>query len=159
VTSQEVDSLEQAVGFALPQAYRQALTTHDLWGDWTDHPEFITDLQTLVSENRHFKLVPEDLSDVRSPGLLGSLKFWLIYGSGRRLVEFRRRLHKTWVQGRRFIIGNDLGEEQYFVVLDDPELKVHRYELESERSKVIARSLPEWLAEVKRRQRQAESDA
>jgi hypothetical protein len=159
VSPLQIESLERALGFALPPGYCEALSEHGLSGDWTDHPEFITDVDALLAENKHFKMIPEDLSDIRSPGLMGSLKFWLIYGSGRRLVEFRRKLHKTWVQGRRFIVGNDLGEEQYFIVLDDPDLKVHRYELESRHSKVVAISLPKWLAEVKRRQAEAESDA
>ncbi len=155
----QIASLERTLGFTLPAAYCTALSEHGLPGEWTDHPEFITDVDALLAENKHFKLNPEDLSDVRNPGIIGALKFWLLYGSGRRLIESRRKQHKTWSQGRRFIIGNDLGEEQYFIVLDDPKLKVYRYELESQRSKVVAGSLPEWVAEVKRRWADAESDA
>ena len=159
VTPSQVASLEHTLGFTLPAGYCRALCEHGLPGEWTDHPEFITDGDALLAENKHFKLNPEDLSDIRRPGIVGAVKFWLLYGSSRRLIDVRRKLHKTWTQGRRFIIGNDLGEEQYFIVLDDPSLKVYRYELESQRSHVVAGSLPEWLAEVRRRQAEAESDA
>jgi hypothetical protein len=58
VTPQQIASLEGAFGFALPGAYRDALMSNDLSGDWTDHPEFMTDVATLLSENKHFKLAP-----------------------------------------------------------------------------------------------------
>lgn len=90
--------------------------------------------------------------------MLGALKFFLLYGSGKRLVEHRRKWHKAWVQGKRFVIGNDLGEEQYFIVLSDPTCTVHRYELETQRSRKVAGSLTEWLAKVRRWQLEAESE-
>jgi hypothetical protein len=154
----EVLALESAVGVSLPAEYKRALQGHALTGEWTDHPEFITDACVLIAENAHFKMNPDDLSEVRTPGIAGAAKFWLLYGSGRRLREHRRKWHKSWTIGRRFIIGNNLGEEQYFIVLDREALCVHRYELETHRSRKVAESMEEWLAEVKRRQVEAESE-
>ncbi len=158
MNSSQIAAAEHAIGVEFPAPYRVALESHGLPGEWTEHPEFFTNPDILISENKHFKRDPQDLSDVRTPGALGALKFWLTYGSGKRLIEFRRRLHKTWVQGKRLIIGNDLGEEQYFIILDDPEVRVHRHELESRQSRVVAPSVQAWLKEV-HALRAAESDA
>jgi hypothetical protein len=154
----EVAELERNLGIVLPQAYRHALQDNELSGDWTDHPEFITDPTTLAQDNRYFRMTPEDLSELRKPGLLGAIRFLLFYGSGKRLLESRRKWFDTWVTGGRFIIGNDLGEEQYYIVLSEASPKVYRYELETKRSRAVAASLAEWLVEVKRRQVEAEHE-
>lgn len=107
----ELAEIESALGVTLPQRYRTALQDHGLSADWTEHPEFITDKATLAQENRHFRMNPEDLSEVRAPGVLGSIRFYLLYGSGKRLVDSRRKWFATWAKGGRFVIGNDLGEE------------------------------------------------
>ncbi len=158
MTPTEASTIESAVGVSLPEPYRLALTTHELSGEWEDHPEFITDAATLVAQNRHFKMNAEDLSEYRSVGMLGAIKFFLIYGSGKRLLATRRQWFKKWVAGRRFIIGNDLGEEQYYIVLTETEPRVYCYELESHQCRVIAPSIQQWLVEVKRRQVDAESE-
>ena len=143
MSPEEIAALEQSLAITLPQAYRQSLQHHELVGDWTDHPEFITDRATLAAENKHFATKPEDLSDVRKPGLLGAIKFFLVYGSGKRLLNTRRNWFATWAKGRRFIIGNDLGEEQYYIVLTQPAPSVYRYQLENKRSRKVAESLDE----------------
>jgi hypothetical protein len=159
MTRTEISSLEQELGVKLPQRYQDVLENHGLSGEWTEHPELFTDVTVLRQENRHFLQKSDDLSDVKQPGLLGAIKFFLLYGSGKRLVDYRRKVQKKWVQGKRFVVGNDLGEEQYFIVLDDPEIKVHRFDLELQRSKVVAASIEAWLIEVRRRQRESETDA
>ena len=159
MTPSEIAGVESATGVKLPETYRRALQTHDLSGDWEDHPEFVTDPNVLITENKHFTMNPEDLSEIRSPGLVGALKFFLLYGSGKRVLATRRKWYDTWVKGKRFVIGSDLGEEQYFIVLSDPTTAVHCYELETQRSRRVASSAEDWLLEVKRRQAEAESEA
>jgi hypothetical protein len=51
----EIATMESALGISLPEAYRNALQEHALADEWTDHPEFITDISVLMTENRHFK--------------------------------------------------------------------------------------------------------
>jgi hypothetical protein len=154
----KIDFIERTIGVTLPLQYRSALQDHRLSGNWIDHPEFITNADVLISENKHFQIMPEDLSDVRSLGLIGRIKFWLLYGSGKRLIEHRKRLYKTWVIGKRFIIGTNLGEEQYYIILDGPAGNVYIHELETQHSRVVAKSLFEWLTEVYRRQAETESN-
>jgi SMI1 / KNR4 family (SUKH-1) len=155
----EIAEIESALGVTLPQRYRTALQNHGLSADWTEHPEFITDKATLAQENRHFRMNPEDLSEVRAPGVLGSIKFYLLYGSGKRLLDSRRKWFATWAKGGRFVIGNDLGEEQYYIKLSEASPTVHCYQLENKRSRKVAESLDAWLVEVKRRQVEAEAES
>jgi len=158
MTPAEIATVESTIGVRLPEAYRLALQTHGLTGAEDDHPEFSTDPQFLIQENKHFTTDPEDLSEQRAPGVVGAIKFFLLYGSAKRLLESRRRWYKKWAKGQRFVIGCDLGEERYFIVLSEQSPKVYCYELETQRSRKIADSLPEWLVESKRRQHEAESE-
>ncbi len=158
MTPAEIAAIETSVGVRLPESYRVALSNHGLVGADDDHPEFITDQQYLITENKHFKSNPEDISDVRAPGLFGAIKFYLLYGSGKRLKEHRRNWHKKWAIGQRFIIGNDLGEEMYYITLSESTPSVYCYDLETHRSRKIAQSIQDWLLETKRRQMEAESE-
>jgi hypothetical protein len=155
----EIATVERTVGVHLPSAYRLALETSVLTGDEDDHPEFITDAQLLIRVNKHFSLDPDDLSELRAPGILGALKFFLLYGSSERVLARRRKWHEAWVKGQRFAIGSDLGEEQYYIVLSESSPNVYCHELETQCSRKVASSLSEWPTEVKRRQREAESEA
>jgi hypothetical protein len=134
----EVQRLEGSLGVSLPLAYRQALQNNQLPGRWIDHPEFITVAAMLGEENKHFRMNPEDQSELRAPGIVGAIKFFLFYGSRRRILEKRREWFATWVEAGRFVVGSDLAEERYFIVLTEAFPKVYRYELETRRASVAA---------------------
>lgn len=159
MSPEDIARVETAIGLRLPAEYRHALGAPGLSGDEDDHPEFTTDAELLVRDNRHFSSDPEDLTDIRSPGLLGALKFFLFYGSVKRVLARRREWHTEWAKGQRFVIGSDLGEEQYYIVLSESSPKVYCYEIETRRSRAVAASVPEWLAEVRRMQREAQCEA
>lgn len=159
MSPEETLEIERALGIALPEPYRLALLSHGLEGDWTDHPEFITDATQLISENRHFKMDPEDLSEVRGSGLLGAVKSYLMFGSKDRLLAKRQEWFREWVGGNCFVIGSDLGEERYYIVLTETSPRVYCFELETGRSRPATNSLLEWVAEAKRRQDEAEDEA
>jgi hypothetical protein len=118
-------------------------------GSDVDHPEFKTDVEALIRDNTHFIEDPEDISKFRKPGFVGAIKFALIYGSGRRLLKHRRKWYSQWAKGERFLIGDDMSEERYFIVLSDAAPTVHCYSLENGRNKRVAASIEEWLAKVK----------
>jgi hypothetical protein len=101
---------------------------------------------------------PEDLSELRAPGIVGAIKFFLFYGSRRRILEKRREWFATWVKAGRFVVGSDLAEERYFIVLSEASPKVYRYELETRRASVAAESIAAWLAEVQSTQTHTESE-
>ena len=150
VSPDEIKAVESAVGIELPMPYRLALESSGLLGEDDDHPQFITEAALLVSENKHFSFNPDDLADLQRPGVLGALKFFLLYGSRERFMARRRKWHEDWALGQRFIIGSDLGEEQFYIVLSEASPRVYCYELETQKSREVAPSVSDWLAEVKR---------
>jgi hypothetical protein len=154
----EIAEVEQVVGVRLPAPYVEALQSERFAVEQDEHPEFITDPKWLTSENKHFKMDPGNLAEIRGPGMFGALKFYLLYGSGKRLLESRRKWHTKWAKGQRFVVGSDLGEEQYFIVLSEPDPAVYCYELETQRSRKVAPSVAEWVAEARRRQQEGESE-
>ena len=158
MTDEDIDRIEGGLRVRLGTPYRTALLQHDLEGDDSSHPEFRTDIDTLIRDNSHFIDDPEDTSRYKTPGLIGAIKFLFLYGSGKRLRNHLRKWHMTWAKGQRFLIGDDMSEERYFIVLSDAEPGVHRYSLETGRSRQVATSLTEWLAHVKRQMAEAEDD-
>jgi hypothetical protein len=89
---------------------------------------------------------PEDLSELRAPGIVGAIKFFLFYGSRRRILEKRREWFATWVEAGRFVVGSDLAEERYFIVLTEASPKVYRYELETRRASVAGSGVNSGMA-------------
>ena len=158
MTPAEIAKIEESVGVRLPEPYRVALLSPGLSGSDDDHPEFSTNLQFLITENKHFKFNPDDLSDVRVPGFLGAIKFYLLYGSGKRLLNHRRKWHQMWAKEKRFVIGNDQSEEMYYIVLSEPAPSIYCYELETRLSRKVAESVQAWLVETKRSQEEAENE-
>jgi hypothetical protein len=155
---QDVLRIESELGIQLPEPYASALVENGLHGDTDDHPEFTTDVEILLADNLHFRFDPEDLSEVRRPGIFGAVKFWLLHGSGKRLVETRRNWHRTWFGDGRIVIGCDLGEERYFIRLNEASPKVYLYEAETQRSRVVADTIGGWLARTKQIALEAESE-
>ena len=156
--SANVAQIERELGVHLPEPYRGALEHPQLSGDDDDHPEFCLSADDLVKKNAHFKFDPEDLSDLEA-GMLGPIKRLLFSGTRASVLERRRKWHEEWAGGQRFIIGSDLGEEWYYIVLSEPNPKVYCYELESHQSREVAASIGEWIAEVNRLQEQANRES
>ena len=152
----EIALVENAVQVRLPPPYKAALESHGLMGDEDDHPEFTTNAKRLIEENQHF--ATSLAGPLKPQGLLASVKAFLVYGSQRRRTERWHRWHTEWVVGQRFVIGSDLGEEKYFIVLSEHRAPVYRYELETKKAEKVAHSPAEWLAEVKRRQAETERE-
>ncbi len=146
----EIALVETALQVRLPLPYRAALESHDLSGDENDHPEFSTSVQRLIEDNQHFKT--SSTGPPRPNGPLGALKNFFLYGSERRRTERWRKWHTEWVLGQRFIIGTDLSEERYLIVLSEQLTPIYCYQLETGQTERIAGSPAEWLVEVKRRQ-------
>ena len=146
----EITRVEAALQVHLPLPYKTALESHCLSGDEDNHPEFSTSVQRLIEDNQHFGM--SSTGAPKPSGALGALKNFLLYGSGHRREERWRRWYAEWVVGRRFIIGTDLSEERYFIVLSEQLAPVYCYQLETGRTDKVAGSPDEWLVEVKRRQ-------
>ncbi len=144
----DIARVEQSLGVTLPAEYRAALLSAG--PPSTDEPEFYRDVDHLVGANDHFTLNPSDLSSYGRLWLTG-LKLKLFPSARRRLSE-RLAAHKQeWAGAQRFFIGSDLGEEQYFIVLREAPTRVYRFQLEGGRIDVVAGSMAEWLAQVRRR--------
>ena len=146
----EIARVEAALQIHLPLPYRTALETRCLSGDENNHPEFSTSVQRLIEDNHHFGM--SSTGPPKPSGALGVLKNFLLYGSGRRREERWQRWYAEWVLGQRFIIGTDLSEERYLIVLSEQLAPVYCYQLETGQTKTVAGSPDEWLVEVKRRQ-------
>jgi hypothetical protein len=154
----DIALVESALGVQLPVPYREALADHGLQGETDDHLEFVTDARMLIEDNKHFKGDPEDLSEYRKPGVLGAVRFFLSFGSGKRLRKNLHEWHQIWKHGQRFLIGSDGGEESFFIVLTEANPKVYCFEYESHRAYPVAESVREWVLVAKQRQSEG-SDA
>jgi len=151
----DIRRIEECLGIQLPGEYRSALESSGLDNSDDEHPEFMTDAQTLISDNSHFAPVREDASVRSGRGPWSALKSFFLFGSpSRRSARYRAWLQE-WAQTRRFVVGSDLSEERYFIVLTEEPVRVYCYELETGKSYVVAESMEDWLATV--RLRQAES--
>ena len=149
----DIRRIESALGVSLPDAYRVALAEFDEQG--IDLPELVSNADELIQLNSHFTLDPEDLSELRGTGLLSRLRFFLLYKSPRKLAEQQSRHKQEWAGGGRFIIGTDLGEEQYFIRLAEGDPKVYCHELETDAVRQVAPNLAAWVSQA----RQAASSA
>ena len=149
MTPEDIARIEQTLAIRLPLPYREALLNHGLEGDDKDHPEFKTEVKSLLNDNVHFLKDPEDLSDIKKPGLIGAMKFAILYKFRDKILESRRKRHDYWVKGQRFLIGDDQSEERYFIILSEASPSVYGSEVETGSSWVIAHSVDAWLTEVK----------
>ena len=152
----EVAEVERQLGSQLPAPYAMALQTHGLAGEQDDHPEFTTSPDLLLSENEHLLVRKRASNSPQPAGPLGSIKSFLFVGSAKAQAERRQAWELAWVAGRRFVIGNDLGEERYFIVLSEVVAPVYCYQLETKQVSQVAASPPEWVAEVRRRNQETE---
>lgn len=153
MTEQKVERIERTFNIELPLAYRQALSSHNLSGGDENHPEFLTDDARLIEENGYFLTDPnklDDLANIKKPGILGAIKFFLSYGFRDRVIERRQKCYEEWVGNQRFIIGNDMSEEYYYIVLSEKEPAVYCYELETGKSRKAAASIQEWLISIRK---------
>lgn len=154
----EIAEFEIALGWRLPSAYARALQSHGLSEEQDNHPEFITDPGLLLSENKHLSPTKPVTNAPEALGPLRAVKSFLMFGSPKAQAERRQAWELAWVTGRRFIVGSDLGEERYFIVLSEVEAPVYCYELETKQVRQVAASPEEWVAEVRRRQEESEGE-
>ena len=156
MNEQDIDRIEKSLNIRLPAPYRKALIGHNLPGVDADHPEFHTDPDLLIQTNEHFILDPDDLADLVPEGRLGKLKFFLLYKSESKLRDMRREYCSVWAGEKRFIIGDDLGEERYYIILTESSPSVRCYQLETGESHEVAPSIDAWLSHIKNEMSEAD---
>jgi hypothetical protein len=124
--------VERELGIILPDLYKNIL----------DNPPFsryeessiyylITDPQRLIEINKAYKMNPDDLSDIDDGRFFGRLKRVLFQGSKKRILAQRKKHYKDWVETKKFVIGNDGGEEIFYIYLDKPKCPVYVHEIET----------------------------
>ena len=148
----EITRIEDCLGIRLPDEYRSVLASSEYLGIDDDTPEFIADAQTLIGYNYHLVAKREDEPPRGSKSAWGALKSLFLRRYEERRLARRRAWFDEWQVGRRFVVGSDLSEERYFIVLTERPLKVYCFELETGRSYVVAESLEHWLSTVRLRQ-------
>jgi hypothetical protein len=126
--SQEV---QQALRLTLPDAYCTLLDCPPAFISDEGLSCYLWSHSTVVRENRAYVLNPEDISDIEGSTLVSKLKRLLVHGSKAKIVAYRKKYRQRWVEPRRFMIGNDGGEDIFFIQLDDPNCAVWAYDLET----------------------------
>ncbi len=138
--------IENALGIILPDAYKKLLDSPPyLKNKEYFNFYFLTDVEQLIHDNRAYKMIPDDLSEIDDGSLLGGLKRVMLYGSKRKIIEHRLNYIKEWADQKKFVIGNDGGEEIYFIYLDKPECPVLVYEIETKKSYQKCMSITEYI--------------
>lgn len=124
--------IESELGITLPDLYKNILDNPP-FSKYEDSSIYylITDPQRLIEINKAYKMKPDDLSDIDDGGFFGRLKRILFHGSKKRIVAQRKKHYKEWVEPKKFVIGNDGGEEIFYIYLDKPKCPVFVYELET----------------------------
>lgn len=84
-----------------------------------------------IELNNAYQINPDDLSDIDDGSFFGRLKRIVFYGSKKRIVAQRKRHHREWVEPKKFVIGDDGGEEIFYIYLNKPQCPVYAYELET----------------------------
>jgi len=141
----DIQRVESALSVSLPEPYRRTLT--DLGPSNLEVPELVTSADQLIEFNSHFALIPEDLSVLRGTGFLSRIRFFLFFKSPSRLIQQRSRYKQE--RAGRFIIGTDLGEEQYFIRLSEADPKVYCHQLETGAVTEAASSLTAWVSKAR----------
>jgi len=124
--------VERELGVTLPEAYCDLLEAP---------PSFIQDpgsdcylwltSESLLRENDLYRLNPEDLSDIENSSLLSRVRRYFLYGSKDKILNHRRHQISLWVEPKRFKIGSDGGECEYFIHLDDKICAVWEFDMET----------------------------
>jgi anthranilate/para-aminobenzoate synthase component I len=154
MTTADIQRIEQSLQIELPSSYKQALLEQYPWSVLEEQMYFAQETDYLIETNTHLLDPPPPQSPSIENTFLGSAKhFWRSISGAVRREHSAREWYEEWVTGRRFYIGSDYGEEEYFIVLTEtnPAVYCYYYELKSNDCRVIAASIPEWIVEVKRR--------
>lgn len=124
--------IENELGITLPDLYKNILDNPP-FSKYEDSSIYylITDPQRLIELNKGYKINPDDLSDIDDGSLFGRLKRIMLHGSKKRIVAQRKKHHKEWVEPQKFVIGDDGGEELFYIYLNKPKCPVYAYELET----------------------------
>ncbi len=94
---------------------------------------FIIDPKVLIENNCSFEMTAEEAANIEDEGFLGNIKRFLLYGAKNKIIERRKAYHKEWAGQSRFIIGNDGGEEYYYICINNLSCQVFTYELETKK--------------------------
>lgn len=124
--------VEIELGIILPDLYKNILDNPPL-SKYEDSSIYylITDPQRLIEMNKAYKMNPEDLSDIDDGRFFGRLKRILFQGSKKRILAQRKKHYKDWVETKKFVIGNDGGEEIFYIYLNKPKCPVYVHEIET----------------------------
>ena len=124
--------VERELGIILPDLYKNILDNPPFSKDGDSSIYYLTtDPQRLVEINKAYKMNPDDLSDLDDGRLVSRLKRIFFHGSKKRIMAQRKKHYKDWVETKKFVIGNDGGEEIFFIYLNKPKCPVFVYEIET----------------------------
>lgn len=124
--------VESELGIILPDLYKNILDNPPILKHENSSIYYLTtDPKRLVENNKAYKMNPEDLSDIDNGRFFGRLKRILFQGSKKRILAQRKKHYKDWVEAKKFVIGNDGGEEIFYIYLNKPTCPVYVHEIET----------------------------
>ena len=131
MTGADIQRVEHALSVKLPSDYRQLLLDYPFSEDsFATACMVIRDAEALINLNR------------------GPDKHFVIHHREGR-----------WVPGRNhFLIGNDGGEERYYLDLDDPRSTVFRFDLETGELSPYATGIADYKAKIDQIDHEIEDD-
>jgi hypothetical protein len=132
VNSSTSTVIESELGIILPDLYKNILDNpHSPKNADSSIYYLTTDSQRLIELNKAYKIQPDDLSDIDDGSFFGRLKRIMVHGSKKRIIAQRERHHREWVEPKKFVIGDDGGEEIFYIYLNKPQCPVYVYEPET----------------------------
>jgi hypothetical protein len=124
--------IESELGILLPDLYKNILDNpHSQKNADSSIYYLTTDPQQLIELNKAYKMKADDLSDIDDGSFFGRLKRIMLHGSKKRIVAQRKKHYREWVEPQKFVIGDDGGEELFYIYLNKPKCPVYAYELET----------------------------
>jgi hypothetical protein len=140
------EQIEDALGIKLPIWYSELINKpSEFESNSTLELYLRASPNWLIENNKGYIVNINDISDLDDGSLFGSIRRYLLYGSKEKIIKHRKKYYDNWVKDKRFIIGSDGGEEDYFIKLTDTDSLVYVFDLETHKSKLKFKSINEYL--------------
>ena len=134
--------IESKLGIFLPKQYKELI----------DNPPQISSdnfycPERVIESNSAYSWNLEDPLLFKEDNIFKKITRRLLEGTPSEILERKKEWVSLWVDTKRFVIGSDGGEEEYYIYLDDERCKVFGHDIEMNKHVIKYSSLEKFVKE------------